>query len=339
MVKKKDKTWRFCVDFRHLNAITAKCKYPVPLIDDFLDELGKASWFTSLDLTAGYHQVRLKAEDTHKTAFQTHTGHYEFRVMPFGLSGAPATFQKAMNTTLAPLLRKCVLVFFDDIHIYSKTYEEHLEHVKMVLQLLAKDHWQVKFSKCTFAQRQVSYLGHVISQAGVSTDPSKVQAILQWPIPANVKELRGFLGLAGYYRKFIKNFGIIVKPLTELLRKGALFIWRKDHQVAFHTLQQALSSAPVLALPDFSLPFAIETDASGTGIGAVLMQKRHPLAYLSKSLGPRSQGLSTYEKEYMAILAAVDQWKYYLQFGEFHIFTDQKSLIQLSEQMLHTPWQ
>ena len=145
LVKKKDKTWRFCVDFRHLNAITAKCKYPVPLIDDFLDELGKASWFTSLDLTAGYHQVRLKAEDTHKTTFQTHTGHYEFRVMPFGLSGATTTFQKAMNTTLAPLMRKCVLVFFDDIHIYSKTYEEHLEHVKMVLQLLAKDHWQVKF--------------------------------------------------------------------------------------------------------------------------------------------------------------------------------------------------
>ena len=185
----------------------------------------------------------------------------------------------------------------------------------------------------------MSYLGHVISQAGVSTDPSKVQAVLQWPIPANVKELRGFLGLAGYYRKFVKNFGIIVKTLTELLRKGALFIWTKDHQVAFHTLQQALSSAPVLALPDFSLPFAIETDASGTGIGAVLMQKGNPLAYLSKSLGPRSQGLSTYEKEYMAILAAMDQWKHYLQFGKFHIFTYQKSLIQLSEQMLHTPWQ
>ena len=185
----------------------------------------------------------------------------------------------------------------------------------------------------------MSYLGHVISQAGVSTDPSKVQVVLQWPIPSNVKELRGFLGLASYYRKFVKNFGIIAKPLTELLRKGALFIWTKDHQVAFHTLQQALSSAPVLALPDFSLPFAIETDASGTGIGAVLMQKGNPLAYLSKSLGPRSQGLSTYEKEYMAILAAVDQWKYYLQFGEFHIFTYQKSLIQLSEQRLHTPWQ
>ena len=185
----------------------------------------------------------------------------------------------------------------------------------------------------------MSYLGHVISQAGVSTDPSKVQVVLQWPIPSNVKELRGFLRLAGYYRKFVKNFGIIVKPLTELLRKGALFIWTKDHQVAFHTLQQALSSAPVLALPDFSLPFAIETDASGTGIGAVLMQKGNPLAYLSKSLGPRSQGLSTYEKEYMAILAAMDQWKHYLQFGEFHIFTYQKSLIQLSEQRLHTPWQ
>ena len=226
--------------------------------------------------------------------------------MPFGLSGAPATFQKAMNTTLSPLLRKCVLVFFDDILIYSKSYEEHLEHVKLVLQLLARDHWQVKLSKCIFAKRQVSYLGHVISQEGVSTDPSKVQAILRWPIPANVKELRGFLGLAGYYRKFVKHFGVIAKPLTELLKKGAIFMWTKDHQVAFQALQQALSSAPVLALPDFSTPFAIETDASGSGIGAVLMQNGHPLAYLRKPLGPRSQGLSTYEKEYMAILTAID---------------------------------
>ncbi|RLM68934.1 putative gag-pol polyprotein [Panicum miliaceum] len=335
LVKKKDKSWRFCVDFRHLNAITLKCKYPVPLIDDFLDELGKASWFASLDLTAGYHQIRLKPGEAHKTAFQTHTGHYEFRVMAFGLSGAPATFQKAMNTTLAPALRKFALVFFDDILIYSQSYEEHLEHIKQVLQLLAKDQWKVKLSKCSFAQGQVSYLGHVISQEGVSTDPSKVKAVLEWPIPKCVKELRGFLGFAGYYRKFVKHFGIIAKPLTELLKKGAIFIWTHDHQVAF----QALSPAPVLALPDFVVPFCVETDASGSGIGAILMQKGHPLAYLSKPLGPKSRGLSTYEKEYMAILAAIDQWRHYLQFGEFHIFTDEKNLVQLSEQRLHTPWQ
>lgn len=166
LVRKKDNTWRFCVDFRHLNAITMKWKYPVPIIEEFLDELSQASWFSCLDLAAGYHQVKLKPGEEFKTAFQTHSGHYEFRVMAFGLSGGPATFQKAMNTTLHPLLRKCVLVFFDDILIYSKTYEDHLEHVRLVLQLLLQDQWKVKLSKCTFAQRKVAYLGHVISARG-----------------------------------------------------------------------------------------------------------------------------------------------------------------------------
>jgi hypothetical protein len=223
----------------------------------------------------------LKAGEAYKTAFQTHIGHYEFRVMAIGLSGAPAKFQKAMNTTLA-LLRKCVLVFFDDILIYSKSYEEHLVHIKLVLELLARDQWKVKLFKCSFAQRQVTYMGHVISQQGVSTDPSKIEAVVNWPVPANVKELRGFLGLAGYYRKFVKHFGIISKPLTELLKKGVIFTWVQDHQVSFQTLKSALSSAPVLALPDFSLPFCIGTDASGIGIGAVLLQIGHPLAYLNK---------------------------------------------------------
>ena len=209
LVKKKDHTWRFCVDFRHLNAITMKSKYPVPIIDEFLDELAHASWFTCLDLTAGYHQVKLKPGEEFKTAFQTHSGHYEFRVMAFGLSGAPATFQKAMNTTLHPLLRKCVLVFFDDILIYSRTYEEHLTHVKLVLELLVRDNWKVKLSKCVFAQRKISYLGHVISEAGVATDPAKIEAIVNWPTPIDVKQLRSFLGLAGYYRKFVKHFGVI----------------------------------------------------------------------------------------------------------------------------------
>jgi len=163
--------------------------------------------------------------------------------------------------------------------------------------------------------------------------------VLNRPVPENLKELRGFLGLAGYYRKFIRHFGIIAKPITELLKKGALYIWTSDHHVAFQTLQQALSSAPVLALHDFSVPFCIETDASGIGIGVVLLQKGHPLAYLSKALGPKSRGLSTYEKEYMAILEAVHQWRHYLQYGEFIIYTDQKSLVQLSEQRLHTTWQ
>lgn len=179
LVRKKDSSWRFCVDYRHLNAITVKGKYPVPIIDEFLDELYKASWFTSLDLRAGFHQIRMKPGEEYKTAFQTHCGHFEFRVMAFGLSGAPGTFQEAMNSTLHPYLRKFVLVFFDDILIYSKTYEEHVVHVRMVFELLAKDQWKIKISKCHFAQRQINYLGHTISEEGMSTYSSKISAISQ----------------------------------------------------------------------------------------------------------------------------------------------------------------
>lgn len=199
LVKKKDRSYRFCVDFRHLNAVTVKSKYPVPIIEELLDELEGASWFSSLDLTAGYHQILLKPGEEPKTAFQMHTGHYEFRIMAFGLSGAPGTFLKAMNTTLAPLLRWCALVFFDDILVYSITFEEHLTHLRAVFELLHRDQWLVKPSKCTFGQRQLKYLGHLISEKGMATDPAKISAMLQWPSPRSVKELRSFLGLAGYY--------------------------------------------------------------------------------------------------------------------------------------------
>jgi hypothetical protein len=339
LVKKKDSTWRFCVDYRHLNAITINDRYLVPIIDELLDELAQASWFSCLDLRAEFHQIRIKPGEEYKTAFQTHCGHYEFRVMAFGLTGAPSTFQEAMNTTLAPCLRKFVLVFFDDILIYSRTYEEHVMHIRQVFVLLAQDQWKIKFSKCSFAQREISYLGHVISRQGVGTDPSKIAAISQWPSPVNIKEHRSFLGLAGYYRKFVRHFGIISKPLTDLLKKNTVFVWTTTHETTFSTLKHALCTAPVLALPNFSKAFSIEIDASGMGVGAVLMQDVHPLAFLSKALGPKSQGLSAYEKEYLAILMPVQQWRAYLQHIEFIIFTDQKSLTQLSEQQIHTHWQ
>jgi hypothetical protein len=247
LVKKKDNSYRFCVDYRHLNAITVKGQFPVPVIDEFLDELQKASWFSCLDLCSGFHQIPMTPEDCFKTTFQTHMGHYEFRVMSFGLTGALHTFQKAMNATLAPLLRKCVLVFFDDILVYSQSYDEHLQHLEMVFKLLQQEKWSVKRSKCSFARREISYLGYVISEKGVSTSPAKVQAVLEWPTPSNVKEVRSFLGLAGYYRKFVRHFGIIAKPLTNLLKKHALFVWTADHDTAFQTLKTCLVSAPVLA--------------------------------------------------------------------------------------------
>ncbi|WVZ82001.1 hypothetical protein U9M48_029318, partial [Paspalum notatum var. saurae] len=321
LVKKKDSSWRFCVDYRHLNAITIKGKYPVPVIDELLDELSGASWFSKLDLRAGFHQIRLSPGEEPKTAFQTHCGQFEFRVMPFGLTGAPGTFNSAMNTTLAPCLRRFVLVFFDDILIYSPTYDSHLSHLRQVFELLHRDQWNVKRSKCSFGLREINYLGHVISAQGVTTDPDKVSAIASWPPPASAKELRNFLGLAGYYRKFVPHFGIISRPLTALLKKHVIFVWTLEQEHSFQALKHALCHAPVLALPNFAFPFALETDACATGVGAVLLQQGHPLAYLSKALGPKSQGLSTYEKEYLAILLAVEH------------------LVQLTDQRLHTSWQ
>jgi len=285
MAKKKDGSWRFCIDYRFLNALTIKGKFPLPIIDEFLDELSKASWFTKLDLRSGFHQILLKAGEEYKTAFSTHFSQYEFLVMPFGVTGGPGTFQFAMNATLKPLLRQCVLVFLDDILIYSATLEDHLSHIEVVLQLLAQDGWKVKPSKCSFAQRSIAFLGHVISEAGVATDPSKISAIQSWPTPTSVKDLRSFLGLSGYYRKFVKHYGIISKPLTNLLCKNVMFVWTSEAEQSFQTLKHALITTPVLALPDFTKPFTIETDACGVGIGAVLSQQGHPLAYVSMSCG------------------------------------------------------
>jgi hypothetical protein len=200
-------------------------KLLVQIINELLDEVHGSSWFSSLDLRVGFHQILLKPGEEYKIAFQTHLGHFEFRVMAFGLTGALGIFQRAMNTTLQPVLRKCALVFFDDILIYSATFEDHLKHLQQVLELLVDDQWKVKLSKCTFAQNQVTYLGHVINENGVGTNPEKIAVIANWRTPQSVKELRSFLGLAGYYRKFVRHFGIISQPLTNLLKKGVLFIW------------------------------------------------------------------------------------------------------------------
>lgn len=331
LVKKKDGSYRFCVDFRHLNALTKKAKFLVPMFDQLMDELAGATCFSTLDLRAGFHQILLEEGEEFKTAFQTHLGQYEFWVMAIGLTGAPGTFQAAMNGTLALGLRRFVLVFFDDILVFSPSLEAHVDHLRQVFQWLQADKWKLKLSKCTFARESISYLGHIISRQGLSTDPTKIHAVIDWPAPSSVRQLRGFLGLAGYYCKFVRNFSIIAKPLTDLLKKDKLFVWTSTHEEAFTVLKQALCSAPVLALPDFSLPFHIETDASGSGIGAVLQQNGHPIAFISKALSPRNQGLSVYEKEYLAILMAVDQWRHYFLQGEFFIHTDHRSLIHLNE--------
>lgn len=338
LVKKKDGSWRFCVDYRKLNDITIKNKFPLPIVDELLDELAGTAFFSKLDLRSGYHQIRLVEQDEYKTSFKTHNGHYQFKVMPFGLATAPGTFQCVMNFILAPHNRKFVLVFMDDILVFSKSWLEHLEHLSIMLSTLREHQLYANLSKCSFAQTKLEYLGHIISNKGVATDPAKTEAMVAWPVPTNLTELRGFLGLTGYYRKFVKGYEILAKPLTALLQKKT-FQWTAEAQVAFEVLKEAMINTPVLALPDFSRQFTVKTDACATGIGAVLSQEGHPVAYYNKALSVANQQLSIYEKEFLAVIMAVDKWRQYLNRGLFIIKTDHQSLAHLNDQALTTDLQ
>ncbi|GJW04674.1 putative nucleotidyltransferase, ribonuclease H [Tanacetum coccineum] len=272
-VKKKDGSFRMCIDYRELNKLTVKNRYPLPRIDDLFDQLQGSSVYSKIDLRSGYHQLRVREEDILKTAFRTRYGHYEFQVMPFGLTNAPAVFMDLMNRVCKPYLDKFVIVFIDDILIYSKNKQEHEEHLKLILELLKKEELYAKFSKCEFWIPKVQFLGHVIDSEGIHVDPAKIESIKDWTSPKSPTEIRQFLGLAGYYRRFIEGFSKIAKPMTKLTQKKVKFEWGDKQEAAFQLLKQKLCSAPILALPEGSEDFIAYSDALIKGLGVVLMHK------------------------------------------------------------------
>ncbi|GJV17235.1 putative reverse transcriptase domain-containing protein [Tanacetum coccineum] len=271
--KKKDGSFRMCIDYRELNKLTIKNRYPLPRIDDLFDQLQGSQYFSKIDLRSGYHQLRVHEDDIPKTAFRTGYGHFEFIVMPFGLTNAPTVFMDLMNRVCRPYIDKFVIVFIDDILIYSKTWEEHEENLGLVLELLKKERLYAKFSKCEFWLREVQFLGHVINGDEIHVDPSKIEAVKNWEAPRTPTEFRSFLGLVGYYRRFIEYFSKIAKSLTILTQKSKTFYWGEEQERAFQTLKDKLCNAPVLALPDRPEEFMVYCDASSLILGCVLMQR------------------------------------------------------------------
>jgi hypothetical protein len=337
-VKKKSGEMRMCMDYRALNNVTVKNRYPLPRMDELFDRLLGAKCFTKIDLRSGYHQIRIADEDVEKTAFRTRYGHYEFLVMPFGLTNAPATFMHLMNTVMRPFLDKFVIVFLDDILVYSKTPEEHTVHVREVLQKLREHKLYAKLSKCELFRDSVEFLGHRIDAQGIHMMDDKLKAINEWPALTSVDDVRSFLGLCGYYRRFVRNFSALAAPLTELIHQDTKFHWDEPQQRAFEQLKRAMTEKPVLILPDPEKghTITITTDASGYAAGATLSQDHgnglQPIAYMSHKFNDAEKRYATHEQELLAIILAFKEWRHYLLNAKPIVLTDHKSLIHLQSQ-------
>ncbi|GJS99742.1 putative reverse transcriptase domain-containing protein [Tanacetum coccineum] len=299
---------------------------------EFKSSLQGSSVYSKIDLRSGYHQLRIREEDIPIIAFWTRYGHYEFQVMSFGLTNAPVVFMDLMNRVCKPYLDKFVIVFIDDILIYSKNKEEHEKHLKIILELLKNEQLYAKFSKCDFWLESVQFLGHVINNKGVHVDPAKVEAIRNWSAPTTPTEVRQFLGLAGYYRRFIEGFSLISKPLTKLTQKNKKYEWGTEEDEAFQTLKQKLCSAPILALPEGTENFVVYCDASHKGYGAVLMQREKVIAYASRQLKKHEENYTTHDLELGAVVFALRLWRHYLYGTKCTVYTDHKSLQYILDQ-------
>ncbi|KAD7479276.1 hypothetical protein E3N88_02412 [Mikania micrantha] len=328
LVPKKNGEWRMCMDSRSINRITIKYRFPIPRLNDLLDELYGSTVFSKIDLRSGYHQIRIFEGDEWKTTFKTKEGLYEWLVMHFGLSNAPSTFMRLMNHVLKPFLGRFIMVYFDDILVFSKSVSDHQSHIQQLFHVLAQEKLYGNLEKCDFFTSQVTFLGYVVSDQGIQVDDRKIQAICDWPIPQSIQQVRSFHGLASFYRRFVKDFSIVMAPLTELT-KLKQFKWNPQAQRAFEELKLRLTSAPVLALPCFNEVFEVfevECDASGVGIGAVLLQQNRPIAYFSEKFNEAKRRYSTYDKEFYAIVRALDHWQHYLISKEFILHSDHEAL-------------
>lgn len=328
------KKWRIVIDYRKLNEITIDDKFPIPNIENILDKLGRAQYFTTLDLAKGFHQILLKDEDQKKTAFSTPFGHYEYIRMPFGLKNAPSTFQRLMNSVLREYINKICVVYMDDILIFSTSITEHIASINIIFKKLRESNLKIQINKCNFFCKETEFLGHVLTSKGIKINPKRIENIKSLNLPTTQKQIKSFLGMTGYCRKFIKDYAKISHPMIKYLKKGSV-INKHDPSFnnSFETLKDLITSYPILKYPNFDKMFHINTDASNYAIGAVLMQEGHPISFASRTLNSHEVHYSTTEKELLAVVWAVKYFRPYIYGREFQLKTDHQAL-----KWLHTKY-